>query len=775
MVCEDCGMFGNLLERVRALFRHGGAGPPHGRHFYPADVLPKPPRYPYGTRGRGRAFNDLDGELVDPRAGSALSVVAVVSVDLCLAENGAIHNTARFELMERPRDARLVVRRGQAFALALGLSRPFQRHRDAVSFIFSVADSDKNSFGQGTLVAVPLLEKIADSPAEWSAVLDATEGNYIRVLITPAVTCIVGEWKMEVDTKLQGDGALSYSLPGGIFILFNPWCPEDQVYLYGEDLRQEYVLNDSGLIYRGSYNRIRPSVWKFAQFERDVLECTLYLAASVGRLSPPSRADPVKTARALSAAVNSPDDNGAVMGNWTSEFEGGTPPTKWVGSMKILQTFHKTHKPVKYGQCWVFSGVLGTLCRALGIPCRVITCYASAHDTQNSLTVDYFVNDAGKVMEELNSDSIWNFHVWNEVWMQRPDLEPAPQYAGWQVIDSTPQELSDDMYRCGPASVAAVKRGEVLRPYDANFVYAEVNADKVFWKYAGPTQPLKLLRKDTLGIGLLISTKAVGKWTREDVTHTYKYPEKSDEERSTMLKALAQSESLFSRYYLNEDFNDLQFDFQLRDDIVIGQPFSVVVLMRNRSRREDYSVTVVLRVDTVLYTGRVKEPVKKERSAHKVRAGTEEEVRLDVSWEEYAPRLLDQAAFNIACLATVHETDYEYFAQDDFRVRKPDIKIQLESPPVTDRELMASASLVNPLPIALKRGQFIIEGPGVDKQLKIDMAQAIPPNGTATVSFRMVPRVPGKATIAAKFVSKQLDDVDGFLEFMVSLNPDTLA
>lgn len=78
------------------------------------------------------------------------------------------------------------------------------------------------------------------------------------------------------------------------------------MYLYGEDLRQEYVLNDSGLIYRGSYNRIRPSVWKFAQFERDVLECTLYLAASVGRLSPPSRADPVKTVRALSAAVRAP-------------------------------------------------------------------------------------------------------------------------------------------------------------------------------------------------------------------------------------------------------------------------------------------------------------------------------------------------------------------------------------------------------------------------------------------------------------------------------------
>ena len=38
-------------------------------------------------------------------------------------------------------------------------------------------------------------------------------------------------------------------------------------------------------------------------------------------------------------------------------------------------------------------------------------------------------------------DSIWNFHVWNEVYMARPDL-PAG-YGGWQVIDATPQEASD--------------------------------------------------------------------------------------------------------------------------------------------------------------------------------------------------------------------------------------------------------------------------------------------------------------------------------------------
>jgi transglutaminase 1 len=48
------------------------------------------------------------------------------------------------------------------------------------------------------------------------------------------------------------------------------------------------------------------------------------------------------------------------MGNWGEDFDGGTPPTKWVGSMKILQKYCKDKKPVKYGQCWVFSGVLTT-------------------------------------------------------------------------------------------------------------------------------------------------------------------------------------------------------------------------------------------------------------------------------------------------------------------------------------------------------------------------------------------------------------------------------
>ncbi|XP_069698766.1 annulin-like isoform X2 [Periplaneta americana] len=747
---------GNCCSSFRAVFKpNEGTGlaplsPSRGSTRRP-DSLPKPP-------------TAVDGSA---KPEGAEEVVAVKEVDLLVAENGPLHHTEQYDVMEREKDPQLVVRRGQAFSAIITLSRAYNADKDAVSFIFTVNDAEKPNYGQGTLIAVPLLAKGAESGTAWNAVLESSNENVIRVKITPAADAIVGQWKMDIDTKLKNDGAVSYSHKDPFYILFNPWCRQDQVFLEGDDLCQEYILADTGLIWRGSYNRLRPCVWKFAQFEKDILDCALYLVSHVGKLTLSGRSDPVKTARVLSAAVNSPDDNGVLMGNWSDEYDGGTPPTKWIGSMKILQKFYKDKKPVKYGQCWVFSGVLTTICRALGIPCRSVTNFASAHDTQNSLTVDYFVDEDGEVMEELNSDSIWNFHVWNEVWMERPDIVPGGEYGGWQVIDATPQEESDDMYRCGPASVTAIKRGEVQKPYDNAFVFSEVNADKVFWRYTGPTQPLKLLRKDAQGIGQFISTKAVGKWEREDITNTYKFPEKSEEERAAMLKALRQSENLFSRYYLNEDFNDIKFDFELRDDIVIGSPFSVVVLMKNQSRTQDHTVTVTLRVDTVLYTGRLKDAVKKDKTERLVKAGAVEEIRLDVSYEEYFKRLVDQCAFNIACMATVHDTNYEYFAQDDFRVRKPDIKIKIDGEAVQGQELSGTATLKNPLPTALKKAQFIIEGPGLTSQLKIKLPQNVAPGSEATAAFKMTPKFSGRSTIAAKFVSKELEDVDGFLNFMV--------
>lgn len=106
----------------------------------------------------------------------------------------------------------------------------------------------------------------------------------------------------------------------------------------------------------------------------------------------------------------------------------------------------KTRKvPYKICPCQNHNKIFGTVCRALGIPCRSVTNYMSAHDTNASLTIDTYIDLAGEKLGShpgsYTNDSCWNFHVWNDVWMDRPDLVKG--YGGWQSIDGTPQETSD--------------------------------------------------------------------------------------------------------------------------------------------------------------------------------------------------------------------------------------------------------------------------------------------------------------------------------------------
>lgn len=418
-----------------------------------------------------------------------------------------------------------------------------------------------------------------------------------------------------------------------------------------------------------------------------------------------------------------------------------------------------------------------SVARAIGIPSRIITNYSSAHDTQASLTVDYFVDSDGKPLEDINSDSIWNYHVWNEVWMNRPDLGSAvtSRYDGWQAIDSTPQEPSDQQYRCGPASVAAVKLGEVMKPYDCNFLYSEVNADKLFWRFTGVTQPLKLLTKDVFGIGLFISTKAVGEWERQDVTSSYKFAEKSEDERVTMFNALKQTNHVYTRYYLNEEFNDVTFDFHLLDDIVIGQEFTVTLQIRNKVADKTHTVTGALHVGSVRYTGTNLVPIKEESFEVAVPPLSVEKVQVQVTFDEYFKKLLPQSAFNVSAMAKVKDTDYDYYAVDDFRVRKPDIKISFaDTKMVVSREpVRVLVTLKNPLPIALRKGVMHVEGPGLDAALEFKVPE-VPVGETAEVSFEFVPPYSGRGTFAAKFTSKELDDVDGFLAFEMQPRPEDI-
>lgn len=62
--------------------------------------------------------------------------------------------------------------------------------------------------------------------------------------------------------------------------------------------------------------------------------------------------------------VNMEDgDGGVLFGLWSSkdeDYADGTDPTAWSGSSSILEEFWETKRAVRYGQCWVFGGLLTT-------------------------------------------------------------------------------------------------------------------------------------------------------------------------------------------------------------------------------------------------------------------------------------------------------------------------------------------------------------------------------------------------------------------------------
>ncbi|CAN7992131.1 unnamed protein product [Ixodes hexagonus] len=537
-----------------------------------------------------------------------------------------------------------------------------------------------------------------------------------------------------------------------------------------EDWRREYVLDDVGKIYMGSWNQPRGRLWIFGQFGELVLPaCTLLLEKS--RLTYAARANPVKVVRAISAMVNSPDDGGLITGNWSGNYGDGTAPWMWSGSSAILEQYVKTAgEPVKYGQCWVFAGVCNTVCRALGIPSRPVTCYSSAHDTDESITIDRYFDKDGEELKKYSRDSIWNFHVWNEVWMARKDLPPG--YGGWQVIDATPQETSDGFYQVGPCSVAAVKRGQIGYMYDSPFVFAEVNADVIHWKEE-PTSSSGWERSSTLTyrVGEGVLTKKANMFVQEgvgdaeNITASYKCKEGSDEERMAVLNA-ARSGGRSVLFDLPSPENeDVTLKLEDIESVMIGQPFNVTVSMRNESN-EQRTVSAVLSASSVYYTGIIARKIKRGREIFVLQPQDEEVLSMTVQPKEYLDKLVDFAMVKIYVIANVKETRQTWSDEDDFTVSKPRLNIEIDGDTKVGRPFRVTMSFKNPLDVELQDCTVSVEGPGITRAYVVHLPN-VPAGGEWVHRETLVPKRAGSRNFVAIFNCRELFDIEGSVETVV--------
>uniref|UniRef100_H2ZHB5 Transglutaminase-like domain-containing protein n=1 Tax=Ciona savignyi TaxID=51511 RepID=H2ZHB5_CIOSA len=638
-------------------------------------------------------------------------VLSVKSVELFKDETSLKHYTSEYETNE------LVIRRGIPFKVLINLSRALKIHETPE---FELRMGSRPMVHHGSLIPLKPVDPKPDEDVTGFKLLAKAEDVLTVEIHTSAVNTGIGNWllTMRVASTNRRRKLPYLKVTNDIIIVFNPWSKVDPVYMKNEEWRNEYVLNEEGMQFYGTSNSIGEMDWYFGQFEALVMKASIKLL-NMGSLRYKDHSDPVQVARHMSALVNSQDDNGVLVGNWSGDYKGGKSPGHWNGSAAILKQYANTGKPVKFGQCWVFSGVLTAVLRCLGIPTRSLTTFDSAHDTGGNLTIDKHYDVNGKPTE--NDDSIWNFHVWNDVWMARPLLPEG--YGGWQALDATPQEISEDsrLYQCGPMPVNAIKEGQINVDYDGAFIYAEVNAVEKYWQKLkepkeidGKTILYRELSSNSTKVGKRLSTKAVGRNVREDVTHQYKYAEGSKEEELSFKNA---------RKYAKITYTVRKDPKKLVEII----SFSVTMshchpkggeLQTSRSGLCSYGKTFdVLSEHSSSVVAQILDvDLTKNLSGQKSHT-----FEVTLPFAAYKETIKGDNNVKFFILGGVTDTDQVFAEQVVVDFKKPTITVKAPAAGQLGKAITVNVKFTNPLPVGLTGGMFSLEGAGVRDEIYVEV------------------------------------------------------
>ncbi|MCP4662179.1 MAG: hypothetical protein GY856_42795 [bacterium] len=656
--------------------------------------------------------------------------VDITKVNIKEDINEKAHNTVGYK-------QNYVLRRGATFVVEVDLSK---HYTDGCHEIYFEA---RHPFdGATTRIDVPAFETSVPSD-QWGAhvtrvVTKADESKRATVEINIPATVPVGEYELTARTRQKGavnaEDEEEFGEP--IVVLFNPWSSDDDVHLADAAQRGEYVLRESGRIWRGSAASNAPKFWRYGQFDSDGVSLKVALDLLDGQDSG-ARSDPGLLARHLSAAVNS-NGGGILQGKWQGPYSGGNHPLVWTGSVPILKEFDLSGGPVRYGQCWVFAGVLNTVLRALGIPARPVTNFESAHDEDGNKTIEHRFDLFGN-LDGADSESIWNFHVWCEAWIN----------GGWNVVDATPQELSGGQYRLGPAPVSAVFQ-DAGGLYDVDFVFAEVDAD-VRYLWMGFH-----VRTDTTRVGRNISTKAVGTNAQADITGNYKAAPKS-----TKVSLPSEVEVQFSPPAAVLAGTPLVWSVDLTNNSASTRQLHVVLSGSALEYRGDWIANLAERTDTTV----------------SVPAGGTESVSLVVPEPSLTAWTATTRTFGVGLFVEVLGTSDLWVDSGQTRVVTADVEVTLEPPAVALGSTVAmAAEFSNPLSTSLTNVTAVVS---VDDGLTVDggsqateVVGTVGPGGTITLSKELTVVSEGLHSVVVLIDSDELTEIMGEDAVVVGLFAD---
>ncbi|CAG0902409.1 unnamed protein product, partial [Darwinula stevensoni] len=235
---------------------------------------------------------------------SEIQTLLVEALEFHEMENAQNHHTDSYELVY---DGTPVLRRGEAFFVTLRFKdRDYEAERDMVKFVFSFGN--RASLPKGTKVVLTLTDRTEFTlEGEWDIRLHDHQGSAVTVQIQIPPTVTVGLWKLVIETGTFTEtpnvitGIQEHKVKEDIYILFNPWSSGDSVYMEAPEDCEEYVLNDTGKIWVGTFKSQYGRPWVYGQFDDAVLPAVMTLLELAG-LQPTDWANPILVVRAISRA-----------------------------------------------------------------------------------------------------------------------------------------------------------------------------------------------------------------------------------------------------------------------------------------------------------------------------------------------------------------------------------------------------------------------------------------------------------------------------------------
>jgi len=661
----------------------------------------------------------------------------VMSVKPQIQQNSLHHHTSKFNMVDEP--AAIILRRGQSFKIILCLGRDFRPESDDFYFLLKTGLKPEQS-PKSLIVVKPVLPKeFKCKGKDWiyriyrdERLRNIPDPRMVEVEIYIPANAMPGKYEVQV----MNDDGIVYEPAAPVYILFNPWCPDDEVYMEDEAEIKEYVIRQSGQVYVGSSINPRGRQWHFGQFEEVSLKAAMNILEGE-RLA--GRENAVKVSRIVTSKVNSIDNNGILEGNWSGEYEGGSRPTAWMSTPAILEKYLESGEPVKFGQCWVFSAIVTTILRALGIPCRSVTNFSSAHDSDGSCSNDKYLDEEGKEIEDMSSDSVWNFHVWNDAWMARYDLPPG--YGGWQAIDATPQERSQGLFQMGPASLRAIKEGEIDMLYDTGFCLAEVNADSIYWEKNKDSDDWEAIYRNKTLVGKRISTKAVGSQEEHEITEDYKFREGSVLERASVKNALIKSKNPAAR----STRKDIELEVvPLKQHVHVGSDITIDIKLKNVCN-EDKEVSVMVGGQVIRYDGVAQAELEMHVEETTIEGEGEKKIRIKVPSSHYVPYLSEETQVRVVATVRVPETNQFVRGDEIIDLVKPSLEIVKIDEKVragVEHELVVEFE--NPLDFELTGCEMYMDGTIIRNRIYVTNVDNIAANGKMEQTIIYVPENIGK-------------------------------